>query len=294
MLVLATTAPVNGEFPTLLTTDIPCNKKSTPGEERRKYVRKQIPASKDPKVNQYIQDVKALSDGQLTMFLSKIKVVREGNAQELLTRVREKITERFHEKDSEGASREFLGFIQEQVAIALDQGQGAQISQEDVHLFVQNMRDERNPRTLQFRHVSTVVDPDKERSGYQNSTFYRQLEAIDSSPDLFDTALVDYLRNMREHAEWARHNEVSHQNIRDYREQVHDRWRLQHLAIANQYSDLEDKALGRKICFSVLQSQSPRLRDASPPGHVFRGTCHELANASPRIGWHPRWKELFQ
>lgn len=280
-MLFVTTAPIHGGFPDLLT-------RKTSGEERRKYVLESI----NPSKNEDLTLVKSLPAGILASLLGRVSLVREGSAAELFHKIRNKLRLCFHDEYLEPAAREFEGWILKIVTVETTNGRGAVISESEVRDVLLNIQSRCRPPTQRYHHGDTAVDAG-ERADHRNSTFLRQLEAINATGALCNMALEDYLRQTKEEVEWAKNLEVGKQDLVNYRKQIYEIWRLLSIDIPGRLRHLDDDSHGLTLCDEMLKSRSPRLlSDDVPPAHVFRGSCHKLANM-PSIGWHRKWRELF-
>jgi len=283
-LIFVTTAPIHGEFPLML-------EQQTAPEDRRRYVEQNIKKSKTARVQEWIEEVKSLAVPQLVALLSRVQIIKEGDADELLHRMKSALRRTFRDESIDSIAESLEGWMLQKAHVAFQAGKGVQIREDDVRATLQNLRDKEIRSRPPIRHRLTSVSPEKERATYQRRTFYRQLEAI-MWPDL-DMALIDYLRNKRERADWEKHLEVTRDEIDNYEADVLEAWKAETLDPAGRRSSSDEERNGRELCDAVMRSPSPPLCGVvfSPP-HVFRGTYHELADG-PKLGWHPRWESMF-
>lgn len=284
-MLFVTTASIHGGLPDLLA-------RKTSAEERTRYILDNIRPSKDKDLDSFITRIKSLPAGVLASLLSRVTLVREGGAAELFCQIRDKLRRHFPDDSLDRAARELQGWIVEIVTIATQENRGALVSEDKVREALLNMHNRYDSRRQSYRHGDAALDP-KERASHQNSTFLRQLDAINAPDMLRNMALEDYLRQVKEEIEWATNLEVGKQDLVDYRNQVYEKWRILHADIRGRLQQSNDEEYGLAVCDDLLKSPSPRLFvDDSPPAHVFRGTCHMLANI-PKIGWHRKWAVLF-
>lgn len=284
-LIFVTTAPIHGEFPLML------EGQTTP-KERREYIENHIKKSDSVKVQRWIEEVRALAAPLLVALLSRVQIIQEGNADELLHKIKNALRRStFRDESIDSVAESLEGWLVQKAHVAFQAGRGVQIREDDVRATLQNLRDKEIGVRPLIRHRTTPVNPEHERATYQKRAFYRQLEAI-AWPGM-DMALTDYLRNRRERADWERHLEVTQTEIDNYEADLLEVWRAESLDPARRRSTSDEECNGRELCDAVMRSASPPLcGGTSPPPHVFRGTYHELADA-PKLGWHPRWNSLF-
>jgi hypothetical protein len=279
-----TTAPIHGAFPHLLLMD-------TSAEERARYVLENIRPSTDAELSGWIKQVTSLS-GPLASLLGRVKLIRGDGAATLYEKIRDGLRYQFRDDVIDRAALEFEGWVTRIVVSATQKNEGALISENEVRGVLLNMQSWIRPQQQNYRHGRSAIDP-RERDEQLQSTFIKQLKAIDAPAELSLMALEDYLRQVKEEIDWATNLEVGRKQVLDYRDQIRAKWDLLSMDTPGHWKDLENADRGRRLCDEMLKSPSPRLFvDDVPPAHVYRGSCHILADR-PRIGWHREWKTLF-
>jgi len=290
-LVLVTTAELRGELPQLLS--VGAEGKTVGGIEAGNYILAKLEKSNDEELQGYIDRVRELPSDVLYPFLDRIQLIREPDSPGLEKAIRDALAMHFPEEALEFAAREFRGFIQDIVARATAEKRvGAIIRSEDVREVLLSLQSRYPGSGWRYRHASTTFTED-EREQNKERTFFRQLEAIEARDGVLNKALSDYLRLQKEETDWARHVEIGKEDLNAYREEIFSKWEYFKDDPGDEFVGLNDKVRGMRLCDKLLQSPSPSLgRDPNPRSHVYRGTCHYLADV-PKIGWHPKWEEIF-
>lgn len=287
-LLFITTAPIHGDFPLML------QRQETTAKERREYVENNIKKSDSEKVQKWIEEVKSLPAPHLITLLGRVQVIQEDNADVLLDRIKSALRQRtFRDESIDSVAERLEGWVLQRAHEQFQDGKGVRLREDDVRATLQNLRDKEVRGRPSIRHRLTPVNPAEARATYQNRMFYRQLEAIRWPGQGLDTALVDYLRNRKERADWQKHLEVTPDEIANYEDALLDAWKNEFMDPAGRRTSGDEALNGRELCDTVMKASSPPLCDnVYPPRHVFRGTYHELADER-RLGWHPRWQSMF-
>jgi hypothetical protein len=130
-------------------------------------------------------------------------------------------------------------------------------------------------------------------------TYIKQLKFIEMEETALMEAASDFLRTKCEKTEWARRGIVTSDSFNDYHDALYRTW-------LNQKRLSETKYISEPIkCGNVLyaecrqHSSVQRLQGAATPSFFGSGSLHGLANDidknnSPRIGWHPEYKDLLK
>lgn len=285
-LELVTTAEVRGELPRLLLEE-------AGGRVIGEYVLHKLGRSENEEVQTYIDRVKELPPATLFLFLDRIWLRREPDAVGLAEALRAELRTRLPDDAIDSAAREFCGFVSETVAAATAaQRTGAIITWERVREVLLNLQSRHLAPRWRYRHSATKVT-EGDHAANKGKTFLRQLEAIEAPHGYVNMALSDYLRQQKEEIDWARNLEIKKNELQAYREQIFATWDYLKEDLGGEWKSLDEKERGRRLCARLLERHSPPLAgDLAPPQHVYRGSCHGLADI-PEIGWHGKWRELF-
>ncbi|MDC3956221.1 hypothetical protein KEG38_20335 [Polyangium jinanense] len=284
--VFATTAPITGNLPKAFLIPEPSSRVDY-------FLRHLAPISSDDQgINDAIQAVKALDDVRLRSLLARIRIEKTGSAEELLAQLKRafwRLT--FHENDLESAAREFEGWFNETVLAAFDNGEGARIPGRVVLDVLQNIRSRFASRKRRYLHGTTSV-AQEDRTACHDRLFFRQLKEIELPPMALDNALVDFLREQWERAEWVTDLTVSRDELLRYESDLYEDWKHKFADVAQRRSQADENLNGRQLYDDLMDKSAHQLGGDVPPPHVFRGSYHRLADA-PHIGWHPRWEQIF-
>ncbi|NNJ09165.1 hypothetical protein EKD04_002360 [Chloroflexales bacterium ZM16-3] len=134
--------------------------------------------------------------------------------------------------------------------------------------------------------------------------FIRQLQAIGVGDRRILNAMYDHDRAVTDRTHWARTKLMFENDFNRFDDSLTREWVecfegtiekyiLEHRKMIEAIDDDECKLLGQEI-YNRAYSMTVSIIGKSPLPHIPRGSLHMLANASPsRIGWHPRFQELF-
>ncbi|MDC3985932.1 ABC-three component system protein [Polyangium jinanense] len=262
---------------------------------RLKYFRRHLDplSSEDTSVNDDIEIVKALPDARLCHLLERMRIEQPGSAKALLAKTKNALRwdKVFPERALASAAREFGGWFHLTVLEALDNKRGARIHAGEVLDRLEKIRNRfaGEGRVYQFGNAAVSQD---ERAACHDRLFVQQLKSIELPTMALDDALVDFLREQRERAEWAHDLTVLREDLARFDDELLDRWRHNHRDVAQRRSQVDEKWNGRQLYDDLMDKPPPELGREVPPQYVYRGSYHRLADA-PRIGWHPRWEEMF-
>jgi hypothetical protein len=135
------------------------------------------------------------------------------------------------------------------------------------------------------------IDQRQVQEELSERTYVRQLKAIDCiDPDL-EAAVVDYLRSAADRVRWAETGDVLEDSFGEFQRELERAWTNHRLAVeieAKLSSEVDRGQLLRSRC---MLTKVP-LQGMQVPSHFVPGSLHRLAD-SVRIGWHPRWDQIF-
>jgi len=188
-----------------------------------------------------------------------------------------------------------LGWIEKKVNIELKQGQPAIISSVDY----------RNELTAQIRMYNQqnsilalsgeIASEDARTEVKKQDIYIQQLDLIEIEFDDKLEAASDYLRTKTETTIRAEKGIFTPQSLEEYNDKLLRLWknkRNQVLLLAN--SDVEKgKQLYSGTGEAVIHC---KIQGSETPSFFGNGTLQALANEppeAPKIGWHPKYKELL-
>lgn len=157
--------------------------------------------------------------------------------------------------------------------------------------------------TDSFKHDNLPVDfPDKiipsgeELNTISSMKFYKQLNLIDLSPRLCETAISNYYRAFNQRSKWLKDDLLNPQEEIDYDKRLVDDWEQKFDLLLDETDDLVDDAKkehGQKFYkrYQVEQPPTIFIRDRFQENYLIRGSYHMLADKL-KVGWHPDFKSL--
>lgn len=173
------------------------------------------------------------------------------------------------------------------------QNQKQYISFEELQKQIYNITDS-------FKEDNLPIDfPDKiSPTGTESSMiFYKQLDLIDLSPRLCETAISDYYRAFNQRSKWLRDDLLNPQEEIDYDKRLKDDWEHKFDLLLDEtelLSDDEKKESGKIFYTKHQVAQVPNIpiRDRFKENYLIRGSFHMLADKL-EVGWHPNFKSLI-
>jgi hypothetical protein len=155
-----------------------------------------------------------------------------------------------------------------------------------------------------FRETAAALVPvkDEDRKAHRNDLFVRQLlwVGIDESDEQLLDAIDDFLKSATERTRLATKGNIPPEEFRAFDERLVKRWKLIFGARARSIgglSDAEIEGLGREILGQILEHREPLAGQQTQEFYLTTGAYHQLANEpkeSPKVGWHPKYKQLCQ
>lgn len=124
--------------------------------------------------------------------------------------------------------------------------------------------------------------------------FVKQLGHILLSHERIKMAISDYYRAFQQRARWVREDLLLDKELEQYEERLVREWKDLFLSMKEDLEEGQNPAdAGRKF-YNLLVNvrQHIPIRPSFQDPFLMRGSYHILAN-SLKIGWHPRFEELF-
>ncbi len=159
---------------------------------------------------------------------------------------------------------------------------------------IQDIRDtqRKNALPLHFCFADMPITPDPQGDG---RLFVRQLHVVNCSLSTISEAMCDHYKAASERSKWIRERLLFVSEWDRYARWLVDDWR-HHFNdmkedLGDDPSENEERLNGRNLYRATRDRHLPIRDDCTHPT-VMRGAYQMLAD-SRRMGWHPRWEELF-
>ncbi|MBR1493937.1 MAG: hypothetical protein IJ601_02670 [Acidaminococcaceae bacterium] len=191
-----------------------------------------------------------------------------------------------------------LGWVQECVHKATKANQPAFISKKEYNdALIKEIRG----RDLNTILTALVTRPDSLMTSSEIrkcDTYIRQLELIDAEAEEICSAAADYLSACAEKIEWAKRGLVTEGSFVNYYDELIRNWNSNKKIIGLTQINLRDyKKIGQLIYYNCKKDAATvRLQGCVVPPFFGSGTLQMLANEpsdAPKIGWHPKYKDLL-
>lgn len=263
-------------------------------------------AGKHPSADlkEFMEGVLTQADEDLTALLLRVLVV-DGKTGGSGAQLVEELTERLHLDVQHAANivKGLIGWLHEVVMEAWRSGRQALVHRESFSRQLWFWQIKFQSQQL-FRETAAAMVPVKEedRKTHRNDLFVQQLlwVGIDEGDEQLLDALDDFLKSSTERTRLATEGNIPAEEFRAFDERLFKRWKLIFGAWARSIgglSDTEIEAMGREILGQVLEHREPLAGQQTQEFYLTTGAYHQLANEpkeSPKVGWHPKFKQLCQ
>lgn len=166
----------------------------------------------------------------------------------------------------------------------------------------EELQDEIAELREQFKQDNLPIDEDiltavVDATGYQDTTFVRQLKLIEISYQRILIAIRNYFRAFQQRSRWVRDELLMVGELDRYEDRIVEEWEVLFEQMHDELgveSAEEAKKQAAQALYKWAESGSlPNIRPGCTEPFVARGTCHILADRR-RVGWHPDYAELLQ
>ena len=139
---------------------------------------------------------------------------------------------------------------------------------------------------------------EEELKKVKSFNFIKQLQLINISSRMENTAISDYYRAFQQKSKWLRENLLNPQEEIDYDKKLIDDWDRKFDLLVDDSETLldnEKKIKGKKFYRKFYIDTIPRvfIRERFEETYLIIGSCHMLANKL-KIGWHPDFEKLLK
>jgi hypothetical protein len=133
----------------------------------------------------------------------------------------------------------------------------------------------------------------------QLDTYIKQLTLIEADEEELIEAANDYLWMKKEKTEWAEKLIVTSHSFHEYNESLCWLWKSHRDLERARFPEYPTPVKCGKAIYSKckLNAVTHTLQGVPTPHFFGSGSLHDLANNpidSPRIGWHPQYKDLLK
>jgi hypothetical protein len=126
----------------------------------------------------------------------------------------------------------------------------------------------------------------------KGKAYVEQIKAIECKDEEILEAIHDYLRSLTERDRYAKDGEVSSDKFDEYYTDLVTHWQ----SVSRPRFRFADNSLLAKVGYETyyeVMRYKGKLNSYEPEqSYTYRGAYHYLANEL-KIGWHPKWEELF-
>lgn len=180
--------------------------------------------------------------------------------------------------------------------ISLLQNQKDYISFEELQKQILYITDSLKHDNLPVDFPDKIIPSSEEFNTISSMKFYKQLNLIDLSPRLCETAISNYYRAFNQRSKWLKDDLLNPQEEIDYDKRLVDDWEQKFDLLLDETDGLVDDAKkehGQKFYkrYQVEQPPTIFIRDRFQENYLIRGSYHMLADKL-KVGWHPDFKSL--
>lgn len=172
--------------------------------------------------------------------------------------------------------------------------------QSELRAFISDLRDGFSHQNLPTTVSEDEIRAENDLERLVNAELYvDQMRWIESPPTLFEQAVVDYCRAVRQQADWLEDSILSYLDIEEYKGRLIKEWKeLREWLLLDLNPDASDRAkiaTGRALYKRIMLEMQARIRESYSEPFFMRGTYHFLANqVADGIGWHPEYEVLLE
>lgn len=129
---------------------------------------------------------------------------------------------------------------------------------------------------------------DKELRG---RTYVRQLEAVTCEEGDLVRAVNDFLRSAVDRTTWSERGDVIEGSFGEFEDGLERAWQSQKTRLEIEQKAAVEADRGR-LLYANCSGLQMRLQGMDVPAYFVPGSYHTLADTL-RVGWHPRYREVF-
>ncbi|MBK7863201.1 MAG: hypothetical protein IPJ65_32245 [Archangiaceae bacterium] len=129
---------------------------------------------------------------------------------------------------------------------------------------------------------------DKELRG---RTYVRQLEAVTCEEGDLVRAVNDFLRSAVDRTTWSERGDVIEGSFGEFEDGLERAWQSQKTRLEIEQKAAVEEDRGR-LLYANCSGLQMRLQGMDVPAYFVPGSYHTLADTL-RVGWHPRYREVF-
>lgn len=122
-------------------------------------------------------------------------------------------------------------------------------------------------------------------------TYVRQLQAVKFEETDLVRAVNDFLRSAVDRTTWSEGGDVLEGSFGEFEDGLHRAWQSQKVRVEIEQKAAVEEDRGRLLYANCCGLQL-RLQGMDVPAYFVPGSFHTLADTL-RVGWHPRYQEVF-
>jgi hypothetical protein len=122
-------------------------------------------------------------------------------------------------------------------------------------------------------------------------TYVRQLDAVKCEERDMVRAVNDFLRSAVDRTTWSERGDVLEGSFGEFEDGLERAWQSQQTRVEIEQKTAAEEDRGRLIYANCVGLQM-RLQGMDVPAYFVPGSFHTLADTL-RIGWHPRYRDVF-
>lgn len=122
-------------------------------------------------------------------------------------------------------------------------------------------------------------------------TYVRQLGAVKCEENDLVRAVNDFLRSAVDRTTWSERGDVLEGSFGEFEDGLERAWQSQRTRVEIEQKTAAEEERGRLI-YANCGGLQMRLQGMDVPAYFVPGSFHTLADTL-RVGWHPRYREVF-
>lgn len=173
---------------------------------------------------------------------------------------------------------------------------GCRVTYEELHEYLMTLHERRYPSPPPQEPTETPI-PELADERSEDPTYLRQMDLLEATDEELYDAVRKYHRARSARDEWINDTLIAREQLGHFDQDLQDQWKNVHRSKSRPLAKKRkgDESLvdaGWQIHDKCMEYRAP-VGNYQAQTYLANGTYHILAD-EPRVGWHPRFRELLE